>query len=375
VSFSGHLTIDLDAIAANWRALDAMTAPEVETAAVVKADGYGCGAAEVGRTLAKAGARTFFVALPEEGVALRQAIGPAPTIYILGGYPLAAPPLRQATTQSPPSAGGRVREGGRDTAGAALYPAHDLRPVLNSALQAVAWFRAEPETPCAIHLDSGMNRLGIEPDEFASLGPMPESVSLVMSHLACADMPEHPQTPAQLTVFLRLTEGLAGPRSLSATAGILRGQEHHFDLTRPGIGLYGGWPFTAARPVVALDLPIIQIRDLAPGETIGYGASWTAARPSRIATLSSGYADGLIRAMGDRAMGYIDGQPLPFAGRVSMDLITLDVTDCPTATPGQMVEILGSHQSIDDLAAAAGTIGHEILTSLGSRYARRYTGG
>ena len=134
-------------------------------------------------------------------------------------------------------------------------------------------------------------------------------------------------------------------------------------------------PFTAARPVVALDLPIIQIRDLAPGETIGYGASWTAARPSRIATLSSGYADGLIRAIGNRAMGYIDGQPLPFAGRVSMDLITLDVTDCPTATPGQMVEILGSHQSIDDLAAAAGTIGHEILTSLGSRYARRYTGG
>jgi alanine racemase len=225
-----------------------------------------------------------------------------------------------------------------------------------------------------------MNRLGMEPDEFASLGPIPASVRLLMSHLACADDPPHPQNAAQLAEFMRMTEAYPQiPRSLAATAGILLGAEYHFDLTRPGIGLYGGWPFTAARPAVSLHLPIIQTRDVAPGETVGYGATWTAQRPSRIATLSSGYADGLIRALGPDsknvgATGYLDGQPLPFAGRVSMDLINLDVTDCPTARPGAMVEILGPRQSIDDLAASAGTIGHEILTSLGTRYRRRYTG-
>jgi alanine racemase len=275
--------------------------------------------------------------------------------------------------------GGRVREGGRIEADHHLYPTHNLRPVLNSAAQAAAWFRDHAGAACAIQLDTGMNRLGMEAAEFASLGPLPASVQLVMSHLACADEPGHPQNPAQLAEFTRLTEALPDiPRSLTATAGILLGPGYHSHMTRPGIGLYGGWPFTAAQPVVSLHLPIIQIREVAPGETVGYGAAWRAARRSRIATLSSGYADGLIRAMGANAVnggatGYLDGQPLPFAGRVSMDLIGLDVTDCPAAAPGAMVEILGPHQSIDDLAAAAGTIGHEILTSLGSRYRRRYT--
>jgi alanine racemase len=204
---------------------------------------------------------------------------------------------------------------------------------------------------------------------------LPPAVQLVISHLACADDPGHPQNPAQFAEFTRLTTALPGiPRSFAATAGILLGPGYHSDMTRPGIGLYGGWPFTAALPVVSLHLPIIQIRDVAPGETVGYGAAWCATRRSRIATLSGGYADGLIRALGGGATGYLAGQPLPFAGRVSMDLITLDVTGCPAAAPGAMVEILGPHQSIDDLAAAAGTIGHEILTSLGSRYRRRYTG-
>jgi alanine racemase len=220
-----------------------------------------------------------------------------------------------------------------------------------------------------------MNRLGMESAEFTSLGALSAAVRLVMSHLACADDPAHAQNPAQLAEFARLTKTLRDlPRSLAATSGTLLDADYHFDMTRIGIGLYGGWPFTAGRPAVTLHLPILQIRDLAPGETVGYGAAWTAQRPSRIATLSSGYADGLIRAMGGGGAGYIDGQPLPFAGRVSMDLITLDVTDCPAARPGAMVEILGSHQTIDDLARAAGTIGHEILTSLGRRYQRRYTG-
>jgi alanine racemase len=374
VSLAGRLTIDLDAIADNWRALDALSAHTVETAAVVKADAYGCGAARVGPALAKAGARTFFVALPFEGAALREALGPAPTIYILGGYPVDHDAGHPATPLSPPLTGGRDKEGVH-TDQASLYRTHDLRPVLNSALQATAWFRGHPQAPCAVQLDTGMNRLGMEPAEFASLGPLPDSVRLVMSHLACADEPEHAQNPAQLAEFQRLTAGLDRPRSFAATGGVLLGAGNHFDLTRPGVGLYGGLPFAGARPAVTLHLPVIQVRDLTPDETVGYGATWRAPRPTRIATLSGGYADGLIRAMGGRAQGFIDGQPLPFAGRVSMDLITLDVTDCPQATPGMDVEILGPHQSIDDLAEAAGTIGYEILTSLGSRYARRYTGG
>jgi alanine racemase len=348
VSLAGQLTIDLDAITANWRALDALSAPNVETTAVVKADAYGCGATQVAPALAKAGCRTFFVALPSEGVILRQAIGPAPTIYILGGF---APPDDPVHYQN-----------------------HTLRPILNSATQATAWFNAHPNAPCAIQLDTGMNRLGMEADGLASLGPLPASVQMVMSHLACADDPSHPQNPAQYAEFTGLTESLPDiPRSLAATAGILLGPDYHFHMTRPGIGLYGGWPFTAARPVVSLHLPIIQVRDVAPGETVGYAATWRATRPSRIATLSSGYADGLIRAMGGGAVGYLDGHPLPFAGRVSMDLINIDVTDCPGARPGAMIELLGPHQSIDDLAKSAGSIGHEILTSLGSRYRRRYT--
>jgi alanine racemase len=349
VALNGELTIDLEAIAANWRALDALSAPNVETAAVIKADAYGCGVRQVGAALASAGARTFFVALPDEGVILRDTLGPSPTIYILAGYTVETP------TRSD-------------------YKTHNLRPILNSADQATTWFRDHQNAPCAIQIDTGMNRLGMEADEFASLGALPNSVRVIMSHLACADDRDHPQNPAQLAEFNRLTEAIRDlPRSLSATAGTLLDAEYHFDMTRIGIGLYGGWPFTASQSAVSLQLPIIQIRDVAQGEIVGYGATWTAQRPSRIATLTSGYADGLIRAMGNGAMGYIDGHPAPFAGRVSMDLITLDVTDCPSVNPGATVEILGPNQTIDDLATAAGTIGHEILTSLGTRYQRRYT--
>ena len=349
MSLAAVLTIDLAAIIANWRALDALSGPDVQTAAVVKADAYGCGAAVVGPALAKAGVATFFVALPEEGAQLRQATGPDPVIYILGGYPA------------------------RDTGEQALYVRHDLRPCLNAAAQAQAWFRDQPGAPAAIQLDTGMNRLGMEAAEFATLGPLPDSIRLIMSHMGCADDPQNPISAIQLAEFRRLTEGLTIPRSLSATAGLLLGPDYHFDLTRMGIGLYGGWPFLEATPVVRVEVPVIQVRDLTPGETVGYGATWTAERPSRIATLSAGYSDGLIRALSNGCTGFIGGQPVPFAGRVSMDLITLDVTDCP-CRPDDMVEILGPNQTIDDLAAAAGTIGHEILTSLGHRYNRVYAG-
>jgi alanine racemase len=346
VSLRARLTIDLGAVVANWRALDALTDPRCETAAVVKADGYGCGGPQVGRALARAGVRTFFVAVALEGERLRAAVGPGPAIYVLGGY-------------------------ARETM--ARYAANELRPVLNSAAQARAWFSDRPGAPAAVQLDTGMNRLGMEADELASLGPLPDAVVLLMSHMGCADEPGHPLNGAQLAEFRRLTDGLARPRSLSATAGLLLGPDYHFEMTRPGIGLYGGWPFNDARPVVTLEAPIIQIREVAPGECVGYAASWAAGRPSRIATIGLGYADGLIRAAGRRGAARIGGREVPFAGRVSMDLVTLDVTDVPCA-PGDAVELLGPHQGIDALAGMAGTIGHEVLTSLGGRFRRDYIG-
>jgi alanine racemase len=194
-----------------------------------------------------------------------------------------------------------------------------------------------------------------------------------MSHLACADDPDHPMNAAQLDAFVALTEGTGVPRSLSATGGLLLGPQYHFDLTRPGIGLYGGLPFEAAARAVTLSLPVVQVRDLAPGETAGYACGWTAEAPARIATVSGGYADGLIRAMSNAGVLWHGDEPCPLVGRVSMDLITVDITHL--SEEPRALDILGPHQTVDDLAEAAGTIGYEILTSLGPRYGRRYTGG
>lgn len=340
---TAHLTIDLGAVVANWRALDARTA--CETGAVVKANGYGLGVGRVARVLARAGARRFFVAVAEEGVALRQALGPGPVIHVFSGH----------------------MEGDTD-----LIRDHDLVPMLNSVDQMLRHVEALPAHPFGIQLDSGMNRLGMEPAEWAALRDIAVSQMplLIMSHLACADEPDHPMNARQLREFKEMTAGLDVARSLAATGGILLGPEYHFDLTRPGVGLYGGLPFEDARPVVALDVPVIQIRDLEPGETVGYGNSWAAQRPSRVATVAAGYADGLLRAMGPRAQVFADGHRCPVVGRVSMDLITVDITDLETDPV--YVSILSAEQTVDDLAEAAGTIGYEILTSLGTRYSRSY---
>ena len=338
---TARLTIDHSAIAANWRALDAMTA--AETAAVVKADGYGLGAGAVARTLARSGARTFFVAVAEEGSAVRAALGPDPRIFVFSGH----------------------MAGDAD-----MLRAHRLIPLLNSVDQMLRHIEGLPGHPFGVQLDTGMNRLGLEPAEWAAVRDIALSQNpvLALSHLACADTPDHPMNARQRRVFGDLTEGLDFPRSLAATGGILLGRDYHFDLTRPGIGLYGGQPFGEARAVVRLDVPVIQIRALEPGETVGYGNSWQAARPSRIATLSAGYADGLIRAMGPRARVFADGLACPVVGRVSMDLITVDITDLE-GDP-ESLGLLGEAQGIDDLAEAAGTIGYEILTALGARYKR-----
>ncbi len=342
---NGTLTIDLDALAANWRALAAASAG-AEAGAVVKADGYGLGVAQVARTLAKAGARSFFVATAEEGAAVRSALGAGPAINVFGGH----------------------------MAGDAQTIAESaLVPMLNSGEQVRRHRTHLAGHPFGVQLDSGMNRLGMEPSEWASLRDELADARLVMSHLACADELDHPLNARQLEAFREMTEGLAAPRSLAATGGILLGPDWHFEVTRPGIGLYGGLPFAEARPVVRLSLPVIQVRDVAAGEIVGYGAAWTAPGPTRTATLQGGYADGLIRAMGNRAQVWAGDVPCPLVGRVSMDLLTVDVTHLDTV-PGTL-DILGPKQTVDEVADAAGTIGYEILTSLGRRYGRRYVSG
>lgn len=340
------LTVDLDAIAANWRALGAMSA--AETAAVVKADAYGLGAARVARALARAGARHFFVATAEEGTALREALGPGPVIHVLSGH----------------------MAGDAD-----MIADTGLVPMINSVEQMIRHAEALPGHPFGVQLDSGMNRLGMEPAEWAAVRDLAlaQSPVLLMSHLACADEPDHPMNARQLACFREMTEGLDIPRSLAATGGILLGESYHFDLARPGIGLYGGLPFEAAHPVVALDIPVIQCRDLAATETVGYGCDFAAARPTRIATVAAGYADGILRAMGPRTRLWAEDTPCPVAGRISMDLTCVDITDL--GHDPKTLRLLGTEQTVDTLAHNAGTIGYEILTSLGARYMRRYIGG
>lgn len=343
---AGLLTIDLGAIAANWRALDAKTDASVETAAVVKADAYGLGVTQVSQALHRAGARTFFVALACEGVDVRKAVGAHATIYVFSGY----------------------MKGDE-----ASFADHDLIPLMNRFEQLLRYKENAPLAAYGLQLDSGMNRLGMELLELtATMRHLPDlSPQLVISHLACADEPDHPQNTQQYTAFTTMCESLPMPnKSLSATGGILLGDNFHMDMVRPGIGLYGGEPFTDARAVVTLSLPIIQTRSVLTGETVGYGAAWKAERPSIIATVAGGYADGLIRAMGSDASLYAGEIACPVVGRVSMDLITVDVTDLEDIP--EALEILNDVQTVDVLAKAAGTIGYEILTSLGGRYERKY---
>ena len=341
------LTIDLAAVTANWRALSDMSAANVQTGAVVKADGYGLGVAEIAHALADNGVARFFVALAGEGAALRQALGAGPEINIFAGHTADDTGLI------------------RDMA---------LTPLLTSPAQLARHLAALPEHPFGVQLDTGMNRLGIEPADWvnARATALIAGPSLLMSHLACADEPDHPMNAAQLARFHDMTDGTNVPRSLAATGGILLGPDYHFDLTRPGIGLYGGLPFATANPVARLAIPVIQVRDVEPGESVGYGNAWVAEKPSRIATLAGGYADGILRSLSNGATLFCGATPCPLVGRVSMDLLTVDITHLPE--PPSALDLLCDHQGVDQVAAAAGTIGYEVLTSLGPRYRRRYKG-
>ena len=361
------LTINLAALRANWATIN-RNSGTAECSGVIKADAYGLGLEEIATALRNEGCKTFFVATLTEARRVR-ASDPAATIYVLDGLLMGA---------------------------AAHYAGFDLRPCLSSLDEIREWaaFCAHKgqKLSAAVHIDTGMSRLGLPPPEVAALAAAPDLLAqfhcaLIMSHLACADEPAHPKNKAQRDLFNTLRAKLPpAPASLANSGGTFLGPDYHYDLVRPGIALFGGRAFMGeANPmqwVVELKARILQVRDVAIGDTVGYGATYKCERPTRVATIACGYADGFLRAISrvDRsagAVGFIGPHPVPIIGRVSMDLITLDVTGVPEtlARRGGWVEVLGSRTTIDDLTDRAGTIGYELLTRLGRRIHRVYVDG
>jgi alanine racemase len=360
------LTINLAALRENWATLNRV-AGAATCAAVIKADAYGLGIDELSRALRQEGCETFFVATLGEARRVRDAL-PGVTIYVLDGLlPGAAP----------------------------IYAGFDLQPCLSSLAEIEEWAAFCQATGrrlrAAVHIDTGMNRLGLPASEVEELAGQRElfqhfSLALVMSHLACADEPRHPLNQAQRLRFDAVRAKLpAAPASLANSGGVFLGAPYHYDLVRAGIAMYGGRAFADApnpmRWVVKLQARILQVRSVEPGDTVGYGASYTVERPTRIATIACGYADGFLRALSGTdakpgAVGFVGDRPVPIVGRVSMDLITVDVTDVPAhlAARGAWVEVLGARTTVDDLTDRAGTIGYELLTRLGRRVHRVYDG-
>jgi alanine racemase len=363
---TGLLTVDLAALTANWKALK-KRAGKAECAAVVKADAYGTGLEYAARALANTGCETFFVATFDEALRLRTIL-PSVTIYLLNGL---------------------------NAGSAELVCGIDVRPVLGSMAEIEEWEAhadaSGEEAPAAIHIDTGMNRHGISIAEAEKLAPTLVSADctftpkLVMSHLACADEPEHAMNKQQIEAFSAIIKKFAGiPASLCNSAGLLAFPEAHFDLVRPGVSLYGGRALNAGenpmQPVVKLQARIVTIREAKAGTTVGYGARLKLARDSKLAIVSAGYADGIFRAAGSSdnkkgAEAVVSGTRCNIAGRISMDLLAIDVTDVPAdkVKRGDLVTLLGDGISVDDLAGHARTIGYEVLTSLGRRWKRIYS--
>jgi alanine racemase len=361
----GVLTIDLSAIEANWKRLAGMTLP-VECAAVVKGDGYGCGLEPVTAKLYAAGCRTFFVADIPEGRRVR-AIAAEATIYVLDGViPSTGPALADA----------------------------NLRPVINSPTELAEWDALVAATGwkggAALHIDTGMNRLGLSVDEGVAIAARAKSethgFTLLMSHLACADTPDHTLNDRQIRMFRELRILYRGiPSSLANSSGIFLGGTVHCDMVRPGAALYGVNPTPGRanpmRPVIELKGRIIQVRLVPKGDSVGYGAAFTTTRPSRLAIVAVGYADGYARAAGaikgkPGTEAIVAGKRCPVVGRVSMDLMAIDVTDLPegSARRGDFATLVGGGIGVDEIGAASGTIGYEVLTNLGRRYHRIYKG-
>ena len=355
------LTVNLGAIAANWRGLrDAGRASgrPVDCAAVLKADAYGTGAAAVGPRLAAEGCRQFFVAHIDEGIALRAAL-PEHPIYVLNGL-------------LPGAEGDLVQNG--------------LTPVLNHLGQLNAWRAAAQRFSRAldavIHIDTGMHRLGFSAEEALALSNdrgrlRGLRLALIMSHLVASEEPNAAINYEQLSRFRNFVRVMPGaPTSLANSSGIFLGPDYHFDLLRPGAALYGINPLPGRDnpmfPVVTLHARILQTRRIDAFQTVGYGGAWRSARPSRIATIALGYADGYFRILVNRTHVHLAGYRVPVIGRISMDLVTIDVTEVPEALcdTGAMVEVLGEHMTADDLADHGRTNAYEIMTSLGRRYAR-----
>jgi alanine racemase len=350
------LEIDLAAIAANWRLLAARH-PSGPVAAVVKADAYGLGALPVARHLAAAGCRQFFVALPDEALALAPHLPPGSMLGVLNGL---------------------IPGSAADLAAAGILPA--LGSLAEIADWAATARRLGRALPALVHVDTGMSRLGLDARELDTLAADPALLAgidlrYVMTHLVSSEIEDDPLNHAQRARFAAARARLpAAPASIANSSGIFLGPDFASDLARPGAALYGINP-TPGRPnpmraAVRLAARVLQVRVIQAGASVGYNATWRAARESRIATVALGYADGFHRALSNRARAFFDGAPVPLVGRVSMDLTTFDVTDHPAIQPGAWLELLGPHQGPDDLAAAAGTNGYEILTSLGARFAR-----
>lgn len=343
--------MDLAAIQANWTAIARRAGP-AEAAAVIKADAYGLGARRVALALAEEGVRTFFTATVGEALAARQTLGDAHDIYVLNG-----------------PADDDIRH----------FGAARLFPVLNDMRQIGLWLAAGAPVAAALHIDTGMNRLGLPLAEVADARHMlaRADVPLVMSHLACASEPAHALNALQARRFAEAAHPFAGARkSLAASAGVFLGRPYLMDLVRPGIGLYGDTGLDEDGPALAvaatLEAPILQVRTVAAGESVGYGATFVADRALATATVAVGYADGYLRAASGRGYGVLAGARCPVLGRVSMDLVTLDVTAAgDAARPGAMVEMLGRAVPLRDVAAAAGTAPYEVLTAL-EGVSRRY---
>jgi alanine racemase len=353
------LEIDLDAIAGNFKKLSERVGPHVRIAAVVKADAYGLGMEKVAPALARAGAKTFFVATLDEALALRELL-PRAQIAVLNGLVMGAP---------------------ADFAKAALVP------VLNDLGQIANWqgyAARRGGAPAMLHLDTGMARLGLSPKETQRLSNEPDrlagfTLALTMSHLACASEPSHPMNEAQLEAFRAAVKRLPrAPASLAASSGMFLGSDFLFDMARIGAALYGVNPTPGRpnpmQPVVRLKAKILQLRDVDRGESVGYGAAHRIEQPTRIATIAMGYADGWLRSSSHRGSAHIGGKPAPVVGQISMDLLTLDVTghDPATLMPGSYVDLIDERYGVDDAALAAQTIGYEILTALGNRFHRVY---